>query len=232
MPEGLSPVEAGKELKEHAERSEEDHDRRQDRIVSIVEAILLAVVAVLAAWSGYAAAKWGTESSLSLAQANAARSEANRASLNALNANNFDVTAFNAWFSAYVAGNQQATALAAKRFTPNFRNAFNAWIATSPSTNPNAPPGPTYMPEYQQPELTRAAQLDAQATADYAKGAKAASNSDGYIRTTVYLATVLFLAGIGSHFRYSAIRYGLASVGFVILGLSIFLLATAPGLPG
>jgi hypothetical protein len=232
MPEGLSPVEAGKELKEHAERSDGEHDRSQDRIVSIFEALLLAVVAVLAAWSGYAAAKWGTESSLSLAQANAARSLANRASLNALNENNFDVTAFNAWFSAYVAGNQQAMALAAKRFTPNFRTAFDAWMATSPSTNPNAPPGPTYMPQYQQPELGRAAQLDAEATTDYAKGAKAASNSDGYIRTTVYLATVLFLAGIGSHFRYRAIRYGLAGVGFVILGLSIYLLATAPGLPG
>ena len=123
-------------------------------------------------------------------------------------------------------------ALAAKRFTPNFRTAFDAWMATNPSTNPNAPPGPTYMPQYQQPELTHAAELDAEATTDYAKGAKAGSNSDGYIRTTVYLATVLFLAGIGSHFRYRAIRYGLASVGFAILGLSIFLLATAPGLPG
>ena len=34
-----------------------------DRWLSIPEAVLLSIVAVLAAYSGYAAAKWGTESS-------------------------------------------------------------------------------------------------------------------------------------------------------------------------
>jgi hypothetical protein len=52
----------------------------------------LAVVAVLAASCGYAAAKWSTESSLSLSRASAARAEANAANLAALNAVNFDVT--------------------------------------------------------------------------------------------------------------------------------------------
>jgi hypothetical protein len=231
MPEGLSAVEAGKELKEHAERGDDEPDGSQDRIVSIIEALLLAIVAVLAAWSGYAAAKWGTESSLSLARASAARAEANRASLSALNANNLDVTAFDTWFSAYVAGNKTAVAIAEKRFTPNFRGAFDAWLATNPETNPNAPPGPTYMPQYKQPELIHAQQLDTEATADYAEGAKAGSNSDDYIRITVYLATVLFLAGIGSHFKYRSIRYGLASVGGGILVLSIVLLVTAPKPP-
>ena len=37
------------------------HDRH-DRWLSIVEAVLLSLVAVLAAYSGYAAAKWSTES--------------------------------------------------------------------------------------------------------------------------------------------------------------------------
>ena len=34
-------------------------------MVAIIEAVLLSVVALLAAWSGYSAAKWGTKSSLS-----------------------------------------------------------------------------------------------------------------------------------------------------------------------
>ena len=40
------------------------HTQQRDRLVAIFEAILLSVVALLAAWSGYSAAKWGTESSL------------------------------------------------------------------------------------------------------------------------------------------------------------------------
>jgi hypothetical protein len=231
VPEGLSPAEAGKGLKEHIELLEEQREKRRDEKISIIEASLLAIVAVLAAYSGWAAAKWATESSLSLAQASAARAEANAANLDALNNLNFDVTAFNTWFSAYVAGNQSAMAVAAKRFTPNFRRAFEAWLATNPATNPNAPQGPTYMPQYQQPAKAQAALLNAKADAEYAKGEHAGSTSDNYVRTTVYLATVLFLAGLGGHFGYRGIRYGLAGVGAVILGVAIVILATSPRPP-
>jgi len=231
VPEGLSPVEAGKGLKEHVELAEEEREKHRNRTISIIEASLLAVVAVLAAYSGWAAAKWATESSLSLARANAARAEANAASLDALNSVNFDVTAFNAWFTAYVAGDQSAMAIAAKRFSPNLQFAFLAWLNTHPATNPNAPPGPTYMPEYQHPYQTQAAELNAQATAEYTAGEKAGGTSDSYVRTTVYLATVLFLAGLGGHFGYRAIRYGLAGVGMVILAVSIAILATSPRPP-
>jgi hypothetical protein len=188
-------------------------------------------VAVLAAYSGWAAAKWSTEASLSLARASADRAEANAASLDALNNLNFDVTAFNAWFTAYVAHDSTSMAIAAKRFTPNFRRAFEAWLATNPATNPAAPPGPTYMPQYQQPAKAQADALNAQATAEYTRGQKAGGTSDNYIRTTVYLATVLFLAGLGGHFGYRAIRYGLAIVGTGILGVAIVILATSPRPP-
>ncbi len=230
MPEGLSAVEVGKGLQEHAELAEEEREKQLNRAISIFEAALLALVAVLAAWSGFAAAKWSTQSSLLLAKASAARAEANAANLDALNALNFDVTAFNAWFTAYVAGDRTAMAIAEKRFTPNFDRAFKAWLATDPETNPAAPPGPTYMPQYRQPQEALAIRLNAQADADYAAGEKAGSNSDDYVRTTVYLATVLFLAGIGSHFGYRAIRYGLATIGCAILVFSIVLLAAAPKL--
>ena len=56
MAEGLSAGEVGKQIGEHREQSD-GHDRR-DRTLSIAEAPLLSVVAVLAAYSGYAAAKW------------------------------------------------------------------------------------------------------------------------------------------------------------------------------
>jgi hypothetical protein len=228
VPEGLSAVEAGKGLAEHAEADEEAREKRLNRAISIFEAVLLAVVAVLAAWSGYAAAKFSTDSSLDLARASADRAQANSASLKALNSLNFDLATFNDWFTAYVAKDTSSMALAEKRFTPNFDRAFRAWLATDPSTNPHAPPGPTYMPQYKQPEVILAAKLNAQATVDYTAGEKDGANSDSYVRTTVYLATVLFLAGIGSHFTYRNIRYGLAGVGSAILVLAIVLLATAP----
>lgn len=215
-------------MAENAAAEEERIANRKDRRISIVEASLLAIVAVLAALSGYAAARWSTESSNLLARASAERTQANAASLNALDSLNFDVTAFNDWFSAYVARNQTAMDIAARRFTPNFKNAFEAWLLTSPETDPHAPPGPSYMPQYKQPEKQHAAQLNAEAETDYTAGVKAGANSDSYILITVYLATVLFIAGIGSHFAFRRIRYALAGVSTAILILAVVLLAVSP----
>ena len=67
MPEGLSPSEVGKEIHEHAAHVGHERDHH-DRMISIAEAVLLAIVALTAAWAGYSAAKWGTESSLNLAK--------------------------------------------------------------------------------------------------------------------------------------------------------------------
>ena len=240
MPEGLSPSEVGKEIAEHhkkeAEKAEEAdgsaaEPKRHDRLITIVEAVLLAVVAVLAAWSGFAAAKWGTESSLQLAKASAARTEANRADFEGFALRNFDSSTFGALFSAYVAGNKQAEHVAELRFRPNFLVAFNAWLKTHPFTDPHAPKGPTYMPEYVQPGLAQANALNARANNYYTLGAQAGTNADNYVPTTVFLATVLFLVGISGHFRVHAARIALISVGGVILAFSCVLLVLAPKPP-
>ena len=231
MPEGLSPGEVGKEISEHARSGSHDEAKGGDRVMTIVEALLLAVVAVLAAWSGFASAKWSTHSSLELARASAARTEANRAFYQAADLKNFDGLALNAWITAYVSGNNEAMRVAELRFRPEFLVAFKAWIATNPFTNPDAPKGPTYMPEYVQPELAQAQRLDASADNYYALGENAGSDADGYVRITVYLASVLFLAGVSGHFRVRVARQGLIGMGGIILAISVVLLILAPKPP-
>ena len=232
MPEGLSPQEVGKEIAEHAKHGgDQKAAERRDRLLSITEAVLLSIVALLAAWSGYAAAKWSTESRVGLAKASAARTEANRATLKATTLRNFDASTFEAWFAAYTVHNKQAMALAEHRFRPGFRVAFDAWRATNPETNPNAPRGPTYMPQYHQPGLREANALNTQADAAFEAGASAGETSDKYIRTTVFLASVLFIVGISTHFPLRAIRYGLVGLGGGMLVLSLVLLTQLPGPP-
>ena len=232
VPEGLSSTEVGKAISEHAKDASEGEEGAaetgRDWLASVLEAVLLSIVAVLAAWSGFASAKWGTESSLKLAKASAVRTEANRVYLNGLETVNFDASTFNAWFTAYLLHDQAGMKVAQRRFRGPFDVAFKAWIATHPFTNPNAPKGPTYMPQYVQPGKAQAAALDAKADVYYGLGADAGDNSDNYVRTTVYLATVLFLVGIGGRFKVRAARIGLISVGGAILTFSIVLLILAP----
>src|SRR5829696_8077441 len=182
MPEGLAAPEVGKEIGHHARHSTQE---QRDRILSIAEAVLLSLVALLAGWSGYAAAKWSTESRVALAEALTAQTKANRGNLEALSLRNFDSSTFEAWFAAY------------------------------PESNPRAPRGPTYMPQYRQPELARAARLDREADEAHAAGVVAGERSDDYVRTTVFLATVLFLVGISTQFPLRGVRYGLVAVGAV-----------------
>ena len=87
------------------------------------------------------------------------------------------------------------------------------------------------MPQYVQPELAQSNLFDARADNYYSLGEVAGSNADGYVRTTVYLASVLFLVGISGHFRVRAARTGLVAIGGVILTLSVVLLILAPRPP-
>ena len=240
MAEGFDPIEAGKKLHEHGEQAAEEqagdeaHDsagRRHSRIVQICEAVLLALVTVTAAYAGYAAAKWGTESRVAIAQSSTLRNLATRDDLTAISLKNFDASTFNAWFIAFTLNNKQKEAIAVRRFRPAFRVAFDAWQATDPLHNPHAPPGPTYMPQYKLPALTRANALDREATVKFAEGNHDGQIGDNYVRITVFLAAVLFLVGIGSSFKLPGIRYALIVFGSALLIASIVLILQQPGLP-
>jgi hypothetical protein len=243
MGEGLSPIEAGKQLHEHgAAEHEQAHDAakttaggasdRRSRIAQVCEALLLALVTIAAAWAGYSAARWSTESRVDLARASTLRNLASRADLEALTLRNFDSSTFNAWFIAYTLNNPQKEAVAIRRFRPVFKVAFDAWLATNPLHNPHAPPGPTYMPQYRLPQQARANVLDKEASVKYADGTQAGTTADDYVRITVFLAAVLFLVGIGSTFKLHGVRYALITFGSALLILSVILLAQQPGLPG
>jgi hypothetical protein len=237
MPEGLSTSEVGKEIAEHHAHTADHHQEadsdhvRRDRWISIFEAVLLSVVALMAAWSGYSAAKWGTHSSLSLAKASGARSRASVALVQATQIRTLDSVSFNAAETAFLANNARAFSVAVRRLRPGYRPAFKAWLALHPLKNPNAPPDPTYLRLYQIPQDAVARVSTAQSNAYFTEGESAAATADKYVRLTVLLAAVLFLVGIGSRFPLRVARYGLNGVAAVLLVVCVVQLLGLPGPP-
>jgi hypothetical protein len=240
MAEGLDPIEAGKKLHEHGESSHEEagddpghggKSGRHSRIIQICEALLLALVTITAAWAGYSAARWSTASRVDISKSSTLRNLATRDDLAAISLRNFDASTFNAWYIAFTLNSPQKEAIAVRRFRPAFRVAFDAWMATDPLHNPHAPPGPTYMPQYKQPEQAKANALDSAATAKFDEGNHGGLVGDNYVRITVFLAAVLFLVGIGSSFKLNGVRYALIIFGSVLLILSVTLILRQPGLP-
>jgi hypothetical protein len=243
MPEGLSAAEVGKEIAEHHEHAEHaEHAQhepggahtqhvRRDRIISIIEAVILSIVALLAAWSGYSAAKWGSHSSLTLDKASSTRTKADLNEIQAMQIRTLDSVSFNAAEAAYLSGNVALFRLSLKRMRPGYRPAVNAWLALHPLKNPHAPPDPSYMPQYRIPQEAAARVLNAQADALFTQGENAADTGDKYVRLTVLLAAVLFLVGIGSRFPVRVARYGLISIAGVLLVVSVVQLLGLPGPP-
>jgi len=231
VPEGLSATEAGHKMAEHAEHEAEHGGSPGHKRISIVEAVVLSIVTVVAAWAGYSAAKWSTDSSLNLAKASATRVKANRAFQQALTYRVGDAVTFNAWYTAHIAGNKNDMRVARKYFLPTYRAAFDAWLATKPFTNLSAPAGPEDMPQFKPPGAALAHALDARADAYYTQGQKAAQTGDHYIRVTVILASVLFLVGISTQFPMLRLRYGLIAVGVLLLVFAGQQLLSLPGPP-
>lgn len=242
MAEGLSASEVGKEIAEHREHAEHaeraehaehaggEHAKR-DRWISILEAVMLSIVALIAAWSGYSAAKWSSHSSDLVAKASTTRSEANVATIQATQIRTLDSVAFNTVVAAYFAHNASAYRIAVARLRPGFRPAFEAWAALHPLKNPHAPPDPSYMPQYRVPQEAQARVLDAQADDQFNAGEAAGGTADKYVRLTVLLAAVLFLVGIGSRFPVRIARYGLGAVAGILLVVCVIQLLGLPGPP-
>jgi hypothetical protein len=228
--EPLSATEIGREISEHARHA--DAQTRRQRVILIIEAVLLSVVTLTAAWSGYSAAKWEGESDIQLSDGASLETRANRAFQDFLTVRAQDSVNFGVWFNAYLAGDVMGQAIAEKRFRAGYDPAFRAWLATDPFTNPNAPKSPQYMPQLHEPGLAQARHLDDEAHAHYAAGHKAAKHGQDYIRVTVILASVLFIVGISSHFPMSAIRIALAAVGGLLLILGAIAILQLPGPPG
>ena len=84
------------------------------------------------------------------------------------------------------------------------------------------------MPQYKEPGLEAGRALDAKASEEFARGESQGSAADKYVRTTVLLASVLFLVGISSHFPLRGARYTLIGIGTVVLLFSLVQLAQLP----
>jgi hypothetical protein len=198
-----------------------------DRI-EIVQVIVLALVAIATAWSGYQATQWGGRQAQLYGQASTTRFAADAASTRGGQIVVADSSMFTAWLQARAAGDRQLQAVLVRRFSPEYRTAFAAWLRTDPFTDPSAPAGPGYMPGFSQPDLERAAALNDQASALFAEGTDARETANKYVRDTVVFATVLFLIAVAQRFKERRIRIAANALALGLLAYSLISVVILP----
>jgi hypothetical protein len=207
---------------ELTEKAAPDAPGRAERVLEIAAVLLMSITTLATAWSGYQAARWSGEQSQSFARASAVRIKAQQQATAAGQTRIDDLLYFNGWLNARQAGNRALATVYRRRFRPEFVPAFRAWMAQRPFTNPDAIPGPLYMPQYRLAATTRAAELDGQADELYQDGTQARANDDKYILSTVFFAAVLFFAGISLRLLWRPLRT-------VVLGLAGTMLVVGVG---
>jgi hypothetical protein len=77
------------------------------------------------------------------------------------------------------------------------------------------------MRQYRNALIDRSDERDAAASAAFDEAVHARETGDKYIRTTVLLATVLFLIAVSQRFRLLKVRVGLLVVALVLLGIAV-----------
>jgi hypothetical protein len=226
MPEGLN-AEVAHMLTEKDEKAER-RKHRWEEVVEVIEVLVLSLAAIATAWSGFQASQWDDRQGFSYGQATTQRFGANAASTLGGQQLAADSAMFSSWLAARATGNTDLEKVLVRRFTPDYRQAFGEWLKTNPLNNPSAPPGPAYMPEYKNPSLEKAEQLNAEAEELFTEGTEASEKAGKYVRLTVLFALVLFLVAAGQRFRQRLVRISANLLGICMLVYTLVYLSILP----
>ncbi len=206
----------------------EQSSARREQVLELVAMTILALATVMTAWSGYQAARWDGVQASSYSQAAAQRVDATRAGTAAGQLALYDSLVFSQWATAHATGNTQLEAFEERRFRPEFKVAFDAWLATNPFVDVAAPSSPLVMPVYTVGLQKQANDLEAQASALFDQGLAANTTADRYVLITVFLAAALFLAGMESRIGRRPTRITMLVLAGGMLTYSLLMLATYP----
>lgn len=202
----------------------------------IAATVILAMATVATAWSGYQATRWGQETTRDQSALNGSRILAGRADDLANTQSQIDVATFIAWVDAYAEGEvvegegtQETLAdFYYARFREEFKPAVDAWVATQPLKDPDAPLTPFAMPEYHLAARDEAAAQDAATDAKAVEVRSDLERQSNYVLAVVLFATVLFLAGVSTRLNVQGVRLAMLGLGCVIFIGTMIWIATFP----
>lgn len=201
----------------------EDSSTRQRSIIEVLTVVILSTVAILTAWCGFEASKWGGEMSIAFSQASSARVQAANAEGTARDARMFDLVIWASYVEAVANNQPKLQAYIETRFTPDFAKAFTAWkdggrVESSPFANPAYVPNGTL----------KAAELNATADAKFAQALENNQRGDNYSLLTVLFALVLFLAAVAQRSRTTKGSWALLGLAITVAVIGAVIMFSFP----
>jgi hypothetical protein len=190
--------------------------------------LLVSLSGLATSWSTYQAQQWSGVQSAQFTAAIGLHGESGRLSIEAGQQQAVDISAFISFLSAYSAGREDEAQFLRARLRPEFRPAFEVWLASRPRDNPDAAPTPFALPEYRLQLKDDAARVAAEAQGRFIEGEQANEHSDQYVLMAVVLSTAMFFAAICQPLQVRRLQLGLIVLATVLLLSALYNLAVLP----
>jgi hypothetical protein len=200
-----------------------------DRYVDIMSVLLLSATAVLTAICVYQSALWSGRETRLYNQASAERISAALAGATSNAIRIVDIGVFLRYLEALRSGDRAAQTFFNAHINPEAGAALAAWLRTDPIHNPHAPRTPFAMPEYRLSSDAQMRHGNAVAEQTFAAAEAANRHADAFTSLTIMFASVAFLAGMSTKFRFP-FHLLVVSAGIIALVYGIFRLTGLPHL--
>ena len=208
-------------------------DTPRERRLELAVTILLAAAALLSAWCAYQSAAFSSRENAGHATAARLQVLASRADDRASDQTLLDVSAFHEWIDATTSGESERADVLRERFRDEMQPAFDAWLATDPLDDADAPATPFELPEYQLASAAEAVSFETRASSAAIAAENAGAIGDRYLLAVVLYAAALFQLGIQSRIGVFELRLALVVIsGGIVLGTTIWILTLPKQWPG
>ncbi len=190
--------------------------------IELATTIIIALSTIGSAWCAYQATLWGGIQTFRLSAVNALGRNSAEQTVRAGQIRTMDGILFIEYLKGKERHKDSLADFFYNRFRPELKRAIDAWLATRPFQDPQAPPHPFVMEEYSLEPEQEAKRLGEESAQKFDEARQANENSDNYVMLTVLFTSVLFFGGISTQFESP--RYSIA-----ILVLGAFVLCVALG---
>ena len=197
--------------------------KKKRDVFDVVAVFVLSLTAVLTAWCGFQASKWGGDMSISFSQASSSRIQAVAAEGQARDARQYHLTIWTQWVLADANANTSLKTYIEQRFSPELRTAFDAW-----NDGDRAAQGPFAVPEYVPPGTKEATRLSDEADAKFSAALASNQRGDDYTLLTVLFALVLFLTAMSQRELAAWVRTTLLGLAVVVAVGGVVVMLTFP----
>lgn len=211
-----------------AKEGTHDTKERFKHSLELATTIIIAVATIASAWCAYQATLWGGIQTFRLSAVTALGRKSAEQTIRAGQMRTMDAILFVEYLKGKERHRDSLAEFFYHRFRPELKRAIDAWLATKPFQNPQAPPHPFVMDEYSLEQEQEAKRLNEESAQKFEDAKQANENSDRYIMLTVLFASVMFFSGISTQFETPRSKIALLVIGAFVLCAALGMVCTYP----